>query len=196
MCPACARVTAHSSAHHAPPARHQLRPHRAPALLGLEGPLEVFWSNPLLTACPLPDLWGALLSLSSNLPKRRLSPEVSWHLGMGSSTGQSRQHPVKRDRDVLTWLQRSWGSLVEKRHYHQSQQQGGTAERRGAASLSPPLLLSGRCPWCWEGPNLGPRKPNPSVSHTWGRGGCAGLSARRGAGGSLCDKPDQHGGWQ
>lgn len=78
----------------------------------LEGPLEMF--NPQLAACPLPDLWGILQSLSSNLPEQWLSLEVSWHPVMGSCTGQPHQHPVKRCRGVLTWPQ--LGALVEKRN--------------------------------------------------------------------------------
>lgn len=99
----------------------------------------------------------------------------------------------------------AWGSLLEKQHPCQSKQQGGmcppgdTAGGRGGLLLAPHLY----CLW------VDARKDQTSGTgtqillssmHGAGAGSTHGpnavLSPCCRAAGSLCDKPDQHGGWQ
>lgn len=100
------------------------------------------------------------------------------------------------------------GCLVEKRHPRQRERRGGTcppgdtAGGKGLCSLLPTSAAFRLMPLVPRRSKPGDQEPKSRSLARLGagagsaRGPDAVLSPHRGAAGSLCDKLDQHGGWQ
>lgn len=188
-CPAPARVTAHPSAPGAPPARHQLIPTEPQRSWDSEGPLEMLWS----CSQPTPPTFGV---------PRRAFPPICPSSGCPQSSpgtqdlaGDSPSSALWRGTEVSPPGYGAAGARRWSRELTAKPTPGDTAERRRGLHLSPHL-----CRFQADVPVPGRPKPRPGKPNG---SECAPRAGRRcraepsaGAGGSVCDKPEQHGGWQ